>query len=491
MNRAPAIIRLRAYLRSRRRVAAVCVGGVAVLAGCAAVLLWRLPRERPSAPVFQPAAARAVDPGVRPSREVTFREGCSTGGCHGVLTSWAVVHAPTAHGACDACHGPDAGGHRYPLVRGKAQLCTACHDTGGHELFQHKAMSEDACLACHDPHGGPTGAMLRSPTVQATCAKCHPAISGSETHKPYGAGACDACHDPHGADNSHLLVGGVGPDLCKRCHAPTVVAMETAAHTHGTVKGGCAACHGAHASNFPGLLHAPAREVCVSCHREVGDTVAHAAVSHDPVLKDKQCVTCHDPHASDHPKMLRGSQAQVCLTCHDKSLRTGGGRVIAAMGELLTKSPVVHGAVAHGDCAACHSVHGASHERLLKQLTPDVLPDPYDASNYAMCFSCHDRNIAGPGSVTQFRDGAKNLHAAHLKAGEKSRGCSACHSVHASQSPRLIATTVRYEGGEWDMPMRFTLTPTGGSCAPGCHERMSYDRSAPRAVDTNRNGGAP
>ncbi|HEX2839096.1 MAG TPA: cytochrome c3 family protein [Phycisphaerales bacterium] len=211
-------------------------------------------------------------------------------------------------------------------------------------------------------------------------------------------------------------------------------------------------------------------------------------MSHDPVLAGEQCVTCHDPHASDQPKMLRASQGTVCLKCHDQEVKASSGRTVAAMGDVLATSPVIHGAVAHGDCSACHSVHGATHERLLKQLNPDTFTDPYDAGNYAMCFGCHDRGIAEERSPTQFRDGDRNLHAAHLRAGERSRGCSACHSVHSSTLPRLLASSVRFEGGSWEMPMKFFLTPTGGSCAPGCHEQMAYSRLPGGA---RQNGGQP
>lgn len=492
MNRPPAISRLREYLRTRRRMvisSGLALAVVAVVAG--GVLVLRGHRAEPAldrAPLLQPVYTQLVDPTVRPTRVATFAEGCATGGCHGDLTSTAAVHPAISQDACGSCHAPDAGDHTYPLIRPAASICVACHDTGGSDSFQHSAMAGGSCLSCHDAHGGASHALLAAGTIQATCTQCHPAIEGTHQHAPYAAGACGECHDPHGAENQHLLIGGTGTDLCNRCHAPVVFAMASQRHSHAAVKGGCSACHAPHAADATGLLHAPARELCVSCHTDVGNTISHATVSHDPVLAGEQCVTCHDPHASSHPKMLRASQSTVCLRCHDAEVNGASGRVVAAMGKALATSPVVHGAVAHGDCSACHSVHGATHLRLLRQLNPDTFADPYDAGNYAMCFGCHDRAIADESSPTQFRDGDHNLHATHLKAGERSRGCSACHSVHSSTLPRLIASSVRFEGGSWAMPMKFVLTPSGGSCAPGCHEQMAYSR-LPGGV--RQNGGQP
>jgi predicted negative regulator of RcsB-dependent stress response len=38
--------------------------------------------------------------------------------------------------------------------------------------------------------------------------------------------------------------------------------------------------------------------------------------------------------------------------------------------------------------------------------------------------------------------------------------------------------------GLWQMPMRFEQTPSGGSCYPGCHRRLAYDREHPVAPTT-------
>ncbi len=488
MRHSRAITRAVSAVRARPRVAVAALVGLLV-AGAALGWFARC-AGRDAPPDVQPIARPVAGPPERPTRVVTFAEGCTTSGCHTDVTVAAAVHAPVAQSACDTCHAPDAGGHTYPLLRPKASLCSTCHDTGGHDQFQHKSLSDQACLACHDPHKGTTRALLAASTIRETCARCHPATEGHSQHTPYADGRCGECHDPHSADNRHLLLGGQGAALCNRCHTEVVHAVETSPHAHRTLEGGCSACHAPHASDRPDLLHTQPRELCITCHADVAKAVSTAVVTHDPVLKDDQCVTCHDPHASDNPRMLRASQRQVCLSCHDKEIIATNGRKVAALAPSLATSPVVHGAITHGDCSACHSVHGGEHERLLRQINPGVLTGAYDAGNYALCFACHDKSVAETGTGTLFRDGGRNLHEVHLRAGEKSRGCASCHAVHSSDLPRLIATTVKYEGSEWAMPMKFVITPAGGSCAPGCHEPMAYSRES-GGTNTPHNGGGP
>lgn len=438
-----------------------------------------------AAPPRKPAARTVLvlGPEPRPTRVVTFEEGCASARCHADKPASAVVHAPVAQGACGSCHAPDSGGHVYPLRRGKAGACDSCHDSGSHGEFQHKAMSEEACLACHDPHGSKTRALLKAPTTAETCAACHPRSEGHVVHKPYAVDRCDSCHDPHGADNPSLLLGGAGADHCTRCHMPQVLAMQNAAHTHRDAEGSCLACHTAHASGQKGLLSAPPGDLCVTCHTDVCETVAGAAVSHDPVLKGQQCITCHEPHATDRARMLRDTQARVCLSCHDKPVTAADGRTIGALGATLEQEPLVHGAITVADCSACHAVHGGTHAQLLRELNPALARGSYEARTFALCFSCHDAGLAEAGGVTQFRDGARNLHEAHLKSRNGPHGCGSCHSVHAGNLPRLVARTVNFEGSDWAMPIGFVLTEEGGRCGPGCHEPLSYSRAG------SRNGG--
>lgn len=488
--RLPAFITKARSVAQRRQKLSIAVGAGVLVAGGAlawwgvrsAYLKVNLP-ENPDGSVLL-----ANVPAPKPTKVVTFQQGCTTSRCHADMTSAPAVHAPIAQGTCDTCHAPDAGGHTYPLLRAKSTLCTSCHDTGLHELFQHQAMGEDGCLACHNPHAGPTRALLAAGGERETCARCHPRTEGSLRHKPYAGDRCDSCHDPHGTDNRHLLLGGAGEAHCALCHANVVHEVEGGPHDK--IEARCLSCHAPHASDHKSLMLASTSATCIACHPKIGQTIANAVVSHDPVLKGEQCTTCHDPHASGNTKMLRDTKAKVCLSCHDKPQKARDGRAIPAMAATLAHAPVVHGAVQLGDCTACHSVHGSNHERLLREGAANILLGPYDLRNYALCFSCHDPNLAEPAGATAFRDDATNLHTVHLKAGERSRSCATCHTVHAGDLPRLISKNVNLDGATWSMPMGFSLTSDGGRCASACHETLSYSRR-PGGAKSEPKGGRP
>lgn len=450
----------------------------AILTLAAAAWFFFAPDTPPHTFTCEPSAqaiALITSPARRPTETITFDQGCLSAECHAAIHTSARQHPGIRTVECDVCHAPDAGNHTYPLLRSGEVVCTTCHTEQSAGLFTHQARSAEGCLACHDPHAGPTAALLRDADTPTTCARCHPPAEGTSLHPPYAAGRCEDCHNPHAADNSALLIPAAGDDHCRRCHPSAVHDIAAAPHAHKSIEGGCLACHAPHAGNHAALLLDKPRDLCASCHREVAGEVAAATVSHDPVLKGHQCISCHDAHASNNPMMLHARQPEACLECHDKAQRAADGRTIPEIKSALA-APVVHGAIRAGDCSACHAVHGGTHSRLLREINPTLLAGPYDERNFALCFSCHDRNLLAPDSATRFRDADRNLHAAHVKSDLNSHSCASCHSVHTSDLPRLMARTVRFEGSEWSMPINFSLTDTGGSCAPGCHEPMNYDR---------------
>lgn len=470
--------RLGTILRRHPRLAAgASVVGVLVLA---VLGYWGLRARGRSRPTPEPVrVVEVTTPAERPTRVVTFAEGCVNARCHSGMRDAPVVHPLTAQGACAACHQPDAGGHAFPLVAPRRALCKDCHQTGQSLRFQHQAMSEEGCLACHDPHTSTGRWLLAADTEEKTCAKCHPASDGALRHKPYAEGRCTACHEAHESEAPALLRGVDVEGNCRLCHAPTVASFEGATKSHQRVERSCVSCHGAHAASWKGLLTREPREGCVACHKDVGGAMAGALVSHDAVLKGDECVFCHDPHASRDPQMLRADQPTLCLRCHSKPVIASEGRTIAAMSGGLGAAGLVHGPVSMGQCSACHAVHGATYAGLLKAISNDNLGSRVEAANYSLCFACHDQRMLDVTSAvgTQFRDGNTNLHRSHLLAGAgKFRGCAACHSAHAADGPRLIAREVPYQGSSWLMPMNFELTPDGGTCSSGCHEEISYSR---------------
>lgn len=470
--------RLAGYAFRRRRIS-IPLGVLLVIVIAAAG--WNLSRlrSRAATPTVVIAALAALP---RPTRVVAFSEGCSTSRCHSGFAVVAsakadrAIHVPVAAGRCDQCHAPDRGGHEYPLLRSNTQLCTNCNATMSASVVEHADLSADGCMECHDPHGGPDRALLRVRSTQETCVRCHQGHSAQVRHAPGVAGHCETCHDPHGSSQPGLLRSATVVENCRECHEAATAATLNSVFSHAKVTGSCGGCHDPHAPSQKNLLPASLRETCVSCHRDVGDTMTDATVTHNPVLKGEQCVRCHDAHGTDHPAMLRNSEVEVCMSCHNQPVVAADGRKVPSMSSVVTR-PVVHGAVRQGECSACHSVHGGNHKKLLQEANAIAPHGPYDGRNFALCYSCHDPKLVNDSARTQFRDGDRNLHQAHVKSGERSMGCGACHVVHSGEQPRLMATSVNFEGSSWAMPMKYELAEQGGRCASACHETIEYSRA--------------
>jgi hypothetical protein len=96
-------------------------------------------------------------------------------------------------------------------------------------------------------------------------------------------------------------------------------------------------------------------------------------------------------------------------------------------------------------------------------------------SSDEICFVCHEWNVyANPEAsppvkgYSRFNEpGAGKGHGRHV--GEEGAPCYACHVTHGSTTqPHLIAT------GRSPGIQTYAETPTGGTCAPTCHESKSY-----------------
>lgn len=473
---------------SRRRVwIAAGVGGAAV-AGLGLLLLassWRAGRTARVVATGEAEATPAgpVEPAPRPVELVTFEMGCSTPACHAGFGALPVVHGPVAASSCEVCHLPDSGGHVYPQRAGGNAVCLSCHDLGPMGAFQHLAVSEDGCLSCHEAHASASPSLLRGSSQHETCGGCHPSASYPVGHEPFTLGLCTSCHEPHSGANALLLRGEQPSDHCAGCHEPVAAAMREAAHGHGDLDGSCLRCHVGHGAEHEGLLTADSASQCLRCHDAIRESIRTALVTHRGAMTDRACLTCHAPHGTPDRSMLRDSQEAVCMACHNAPVVAVDGRTIPDMTAFVRDALYIHGAVRSGDCSACHSVHGAEFDHLLRDRNPELVVGEFDLRNYALCFSCHSSElVTEPESptATQFRQGDRNLHQLHVANGGRSRSCSNCHIVHGGNRPRLMADFPAYEGSGWRMPLGFVLSENGGSCAPGCHQPQSYERTPAR-----------
>ncbi len=77
-------------------------------------------------------------------------------------------------------------------------------------------------------------------------------------------------------------------------------------------------------------------------------------------------------------------------------------------------------------------------------------------------------------TLTNFRDGSRNLHYVHVHNTDRGRTCRACHEVHAAKQPHRIREGVPYGTAGWVLKINYTKTPTGGTCTKTCHETKTY-----------------
>jgi predicted CXXCH cytochrome family protein len=255
---------------------------------------------------------------------------------------------------------------------------------------------------------------------------------------------------------------------------------------HAPAADDCGTCHDAHASDHAMFLRDEPQTLCLSCHERIRHTVETASNQHAAVTTDRQCVHCHDPHAGDHPRMMRSSMTGLCLECHDRKIELADGSELQDMQAVLASGRSLHGPVAQDNCAACHMIHGGEHFRLLVREYPAEFYAPFAEEHYALCFSCHEKDLVHDRrttTLTDFRNGDLNLHFVHVNREKKGRTCRACHETHASSHEKHIRESVPFGRGGWELPVGFTKTGTGGSCATGCHKPLGYDREQPVVYD--------
>ncbi|MEK6798380.1 MAG: cytochrome c3 family protein [Planctomycetota bacterium] len=423
--------------------------------------------------LFLATAASAQD-------QEKYEGSCSATACHGAYKSAGIVHAPVEADTCDACHQAVEGGkHKFRLAASDAKLCTECHDAFEGKTI-HQPVGQGPCTACHDPHASKTPRLLKADSLKALCLDCHDDVlpDVASIHGPAAAGECTACHNPHASPHPKLLTAA-GPALCYECHDDVKEKVSDRKHVHAPVKDDCTSCHNPHASPHKWMLTAPPPALCLDCHDDVAKLAEDATVKHSPITKDAACMTCHDVHGSNHAGMLLKPAGEICLSCHNQALTGARGKLLNVAEHLKTNDNP-HGPVRDGECQACHAPHGGDNAALLAKAYPAKFYSPYGEDRYALCFECHEAAAFAEvttDDATEFRNGRQNLHYLHVNKADKGRTCRACHDPHAAKNAKYIADRVPF--GDWNLPVNFKQTETGGSCGPGCHRPYRYDRETP------------
>ena len=402
------------------------------------------------------------------SATFAYADGCVTAQCHQTVLRGKVVH-PVAE-PCETCHRPaetphpQAGRKTVTLTQEPPALCATCHPPFGTKADVHPPVKDGLCTMCHNPHSSNEPKLLAKP-VKDLCLTCHAdKVKFKYIHGPTAAGDCTGCHNPHESANKYLLVKDA-TELCVTCHFDMQDVMKRK-DVHPALSSGCTSCHNPHGSPFRKLLSAEGENLCFQCHPKIAEKIEKSKTVHAPINSEKSCASCHSPHATDEPKLLFKKGKDLCLDCHKNVIKKG--------------MTMLHGPIRDGSCTPCHDPHGSSNEKLLTQPYSSGTYIPYTDKEYALCFSCHNRDLLrypDTSFATGFRNGERNLHYLHVNNKAKGRNCRLCHNLHGSSNPKLIAENVSF--GKWELPLNFVKTETGGSCSPGCHQTYSYDRKNP------------
>ena len=322
-------------------------------------------------------------------------------------------------------------------------------------------------------------ALAQEKTAQKKCLECHVKTNAKKFIHAPSAESCTDCHESNGKvhptedEEGFKLVEQV-PQLCYTCHDP----INTKKHLHPPVKqGACLDCHEIHSSNEQKLIFLSAPDLCFSCHSDLEKRMETDTVIHNVTKTGSACNNCHSPHQSEQPKLLLTAEKDLCLQCHNKTIPKDL-RTIPNIKLELQRNKFVHSALEVNGCIGCHDPHASPQNSLLKGgFTNSTYISNKSKDSVSLCFKCHDPSLMEKEvkAETGFRNGDKNLHFKHVNK-EKGRNCVNCHGVHSGPNEFLLVDKVKF--GQWDMPMKFTKSETGGNCVTACHSTKSYTRVA-------------
>ena len=205
-----------------------------------------------------------------------------------------------------------------------------------------------------------------------------------------------------------------GEKTCIECHKKTVEKK----FIHGPTASDCMSCHVATGEKHPvdNLVGFTLKEqdakLCYSCHTEFHKSISATKRIHAPIKKGK-CLDCHDIHSSNDARLISATSPDLCYTCHTKVKK-------AVENSQLVHLPMTE----EGGCIVCHSPHNSKEKKLLT------------AQKKELCLSCHNKTIKKDDreiiNMDKFLSENTVQHAALKK------GCSGCHTAHASNNSFLL-----------------------------------------------------
>jgi predicted CXXCH cytochrome family protein len=335
------------------------------------------------------------------------------------------------------------------------------------------------CTSCHDPHDNSLGDFLVTTTqFSDLCLQCHqktewnqsthsssPATwNGSGTdpwfHTPYtsvAANACENCHNPHSASAAERLLNFASEeDNCMNCHNGNVAGINLQTQLNKPYRHPITSFAGIHDPNEPNVVLNQHVE-CVDCHNPhaSNDAAATAPNANGFIAGVKGVDT--DGNPVEQIQFLY----QLCYRCHSDSPTKPTSPTTRQIDqnnvrlEFDPANPSYHPIEAAGKnpnvpsliaplseasqiyCTDCHASdgagspagpHGSIYINLLKYQYSRADNTPESAQNYALCYSCHDRNSI----INRTGNFGRRVHREHVIG--QDTPCNACHDPHGISS---------------------------------------------------------
>ncbi len=286
-------------------------------------------------------------------------------------------------------------------VTALAQFSTAPVENPEDVVWVHAPYEVGECSICHE-RSDPLDPGLLIAEANTLCSDCHDIfddmLAGFANIHPPVQESCIDCHNPHNSAFDKLLHADT-VDLCTNCHTDIqdLIVHSEVKHDAVTTGRACLNCHNPHASNVEALLTALPFDLCVDCHGEddmVDDAgnpmtnlkalLQESHMQHDPVL-NKDCSACHETHGGTNFRMLTdaypglfyapydAANYDLCFSCHEiDAFETEYTTTLTGFrdGDRNLHYVHVNKETRGRTCRACHEVHAAPQEHMVREGVP-------------------------------------------------------------------------------------------------------------------------
>jgi galactitol-specific phosphotransferase system IIB component len=369
----------------------------------------------------------------------------------------------TYNGICEVCHTQTTyhKNNGTGLSHNAGTNCIQCHThLNG---FGHGGAGGIGCEGCHgkDADNGGKGTTVSHST--------HTENDADDLRGPFIG--CNSCHD---TNNFPYFKSGIDSDgdgkynlsetdVCDNCHSPG-----------GTYDGVNDPVIGAKNNWRDGVYEGAGLKLgkekwCAGCHDEVPSIIQ--GVSAPNVIGDEDALTDYGigygfyktghglSSRANYPATGARGAGVECLDCHDSEMQhiDGIARTYEPDTDYLSYDPV---SANYQNGYRLMDVNTGYDNKYPMHIprTGNLFPHGFRANwEFALCFICHNPDDLLVGDITNFREGANNLHDLHTDGRNGPWGaetpqydsdfdgtadsrisCPACHNVHGSKSPAML-----------------------------------------------------